>query len=130
MMKKILTLLLSSILIFSSVLIASATEETTANDSAEASTEVMPKAAELRETAPAPDYSGKVTFVGQWVGESSNKKDTERNFTSASDKLGAPEANGGLLRGLAKTFLAWSDQPAVDNGHLRPERDIFLLRTQ
>lgn len=63
MMKKILTLLLSSILIFSSVLIASATEETTANDSAEASTEVMPKAAELRETAPAPDYSGKVTFV-------------------------------------------------------------------
>ncbi len=125
MMKKILTLLLSSILIFSSVLIASATEESTANDSAEASTEVMPKAAELRETAPAPDYSGKVTFVGQWVGESSNKKDTERSFTSASDKLGAPEANGGLLRGLAKTFLAWSDQPAVDNGHLAPGARYF-----
>ncbi|MDY6038026.1 MAG: SHIRT domain-containing protein [Eubacterium sp.] len=160
MIKKTLALMLASMLIFSSVFIASATEETVANDSAAntteseaveaekdspsaeaeatasepveektdsaaASAEIMPSAAQLREAAPAPNYNGKVTFVGQWVGESSSKKDTERNFTSASDKLGAPEANGGLLRGLAKTFLAWSDQPAVDNGHLAPGARYF-----
>ena len=63
-------------------------------------------------------YKGNVTLVGQWVGESSRKEDSVREFNSPKDKIGGPIPNGGLLRGLAKIFLAWSDKQPVNNGHL------------
>lgn len=63
-------------------------------------------------------YKGNVTLVGQWVGESTRKEDSVREFNSPKDKIGGPIPNGGLLRGLAKIFLAWSDKQPVNNGHL------------
>lgn len=71
------------------------------------------------------NYNGKVTFVGQWVKDSSKRIDTEREFSSPDNKIGKQEPNSGLLRGLAKIFLAWSDKPPVDNGHLAPGARYF-----
>lgn len=71
------------------------------------------------------DYAKKVTFIGQWTNESSQLVDTEKTFSSKTDKLGKPVSNPGLLKGLAKTFLGWSDKPAVENGKLAPGARIF-----
>lgn len=68
---------------------------------------------------------GEVTFVGQWVNESSQKIDTVRNFDSANDILGEPENNPGLLKGLAKIFLGWSDKAPVENGKLADGARLF-----
>ncbi len=79
-----------------------------------------------KERATTPSYEGKVEFIGQWVGESSRIADPEiRLFKSAGDKLGAPLANGGLLRGLAKNFLGWSTMPIVKNGELPDGAKLF-----
>lgn len=71
------------------------------------------------------NYNGKVTFVNQWVKDSSERINTEKEFTSPNEKIGKPAYNSGLLRGLAKIFLAWSDKPPVDNGHLAPGARYF-----
>ena len=71
------------------------------------------------------NYNGKVTFVNQWVKDSSTRINTEKEFSSPNDKIGKPEYNSGLLRGLAKIFLAWSDKPPVNNGHLAPGARYF-----
>ncbi|MDY4041227.1 MAG: SHIRT domain-containing protein [Collinsella sp.] len=84
-------------------------------------------------TAPARDaspgvadvsYEGTVAFVGQWTDESTARRDTERAFTRADEPLGAPLPNTGLLRGLGKVFLGWSDQAPVD-GKLAPGARLF-----
>lgn len=79
--------------------------------------------------APAPgavaDYNKPVTFVGQWTGESTQKVDTVKNFTAATDKLGEPVANPGLLRSLAKVFLGWSDKAPTGNGQLAEGARLF-----
>lgn len=75
---------------------------------------------------PAPKGNfGTVKLVGQWTGESSQKISTDKVYNSATEKIGSPVKNGGLLRGLAKTFLAWSDKPPVDNGHLQEGARYF-----
>lgn len=71
------------------------------------------------------NYNGKVTFVNQWVKDSSTRINTEKEFSLPNDKIGKPEYNSGLLRGLAKIFLAWSDKPPVNNGHLAPGARYF-----
>lgn len=66
-----------------------------------------------------------VTLVGQWVEDSSKQIDTTKTYAALSDPIGKPEYNSGLLRGLAKTFLGWSDQPAINNGDLAPGARLY-----
>ena len=80
----------------------------------------------VQSSNPAPKGNfGTVKLVGQWTGESSKKISTDKVYEWATDKIGSPVKNGGLLRGLAKTFLAWSDKPPVDNGHLQEGARYF-----
>ncbi|WP_086114742.1 hypothetical protein [Alloscardovia macacae] len=73
--------------------------------------------------------AGSVTFVGQWVNESGSKTDTTRSFASLDDKLGAPEANLGLFRGIGKTFLGWSDkEPDSETGWIQSGARLFRHR--
>ena len=65
----------------------------------------------LQAPAKAPSYQGEVALNGQWVNDSHEKKDTSKKYTSPNDKIGNPEPNSGLLRGLAKVFLGWTDKP-------------------
>lgn len=67
--------------------------------------------------APAPQENT-VTLIGQWTNESRKLKDTTRTYADLNKEIGEPEINGGLLRGLAKTFLGWSDKAPVGNGVL------------
>lgn len=75
--------------------------------------------------AKAPTAPNTVQLIGQWVGESSKKIDTTKTYDGLDEKIGQPEPNGGLLRGLAKTFLGWSDKPPVDNGALAPGARLY-----
>lgn len=65
-----------------------------------------------------------VTLVGQWINDSSEKKDTPKHY-ELTDKIGDPEYNSGLLRSLAKQFLGWSDKAPVDNGVLAKGAKLF-----
>lgn len=65
-----------------------------------------------------------VTLVGQWVNDSSQKKDVSKHY-ELTDKIGPPEYNSGLLRGLAKQFLGWSDKAPADNGVLADGAKLF-----
>lgn len=65
-------------------------------------------------STPTANYNGSVSLIGQWTNESRVKNDTVGNYTTGTDKLGSPLANPGLFRGIAKTFLGWSDKPPVD----------------
>lgn len=65
-------------------------------------------------STPTANYNGSVSLIGQWTNESRVKNDTVSNYTTGTDKLGSPLANPGLFRGIAKTFLGWSDKPPVD----------------
>ena len=65
-----------------------------------------------------------VTLVGQWIEDSSKKKDTPKHY-ELTDKIGDPEYNSGLLRGLAKQFLGWSDKAPVANGVLADGAKLF-----
>lgn len=65
-----------------------------------------------------------VTLVGQWVDDSSKKINTDK-FYGPDDKIGKPEYNSGLLRGLAKQFLVWSDKEPKENGILPEGARIF-----
>ena len=58
-----------------------------------------------------------VTLVGQWINDSAKKEDTPKHY-ELTDKIGEPLYNSGLLRGLAKQFLGWSDKAPVANGVL------------
>ena len=81
--------------------------------------------AKVRKRRDANNYQGTVTFVGQWTGESRQKEDSTRNFTNADEKLGKPLDNPGLFRGVAKTFLGWSDKAPVGNGKLADGARLF-----
>lgn len=65
-----------------------------------------------------------VTLVGQWVNDSSQKKDVPKHY-ELTDKIGTPEYNSGLLRGLAKQFLGWSDKAPAGNGVLADGAKLF-----
>lgn len=65
-----------------------------------------------------------VTLVGQWVNDSSQKKDVSKHY-ELTDKIGSPEYNSGLLRGLAKQFLGWSDKAPKGNGVLADGAKLF-----
>lgn len=65
-----------------------------------------------------------VTLVGQWVEDSSKKVDTKKHY-ELSEKIGSPKYNSGLLRGLAKQFLGWSDKEPVGNGVLAEGAKLF-----
>ena len=86
---------------------------------------VQPTPLQSKNPSTEKNYNGKVTFVNQWVKDSSERINTEKEFTSPNEKIGKPAYNSGLLRGLAKIFLAWSDKPPVDNGHLAPGARYF-----
>lgn len=75
--------------------------------------------------AKAPAAPNTVQLIGQWVNDSSEHIDTHRTYDNLDDVIGKPEANSGLLRGLAKTFLGWSDKPPVDNGALAPDARLY-----
>ena len=75
--------------------------------------------------AKAPAAPNTVQLIGQWVGESSKKIDTTKTYANLEEKIGPPKENGGLLRGLAKTFLGWSDKPPVENGALAPGARLY-----
>ncbi|MFR1323859.1 MAG: hypothetical protein ACLSBL_02020 [Ezakiella massiliensis] len=65
-----------------------------------------------------------VTLVGQWINDSSKKEDTPKYY-ELTDKIGTPLYNSGLLRGLAKQFLVWSDKEPTANGVLPEGARIF-----
>ena len=65
-------------------------------------------------STPTANYNGSVSLIGQWTNESRVKNDTVGNYTTGTDKLGSPLTNPGRFRGIAKTFLGWSDKPPVD----------------
>lgn len=65
-----------------------------------------------------------VTLVGQWINDSSVKEDTPKHY-ELSDKIGKPLYNSGLLRGLAKQFLGWSNVEPVANGVLGDGGKLF-----
>ncbi len=65
-----------------------------------------------------------VTLVGQWINDSSKKEDTPKHY-ELTDKIGKPLYNSGLLRGLAKQFLGWSDKAPVGNGVLADGAKLF-----
>lgn len=69
---------------------------------------------------PAPN----VTLVGQWIEDSSKKEDTPKHY-NLDDKIGPPLYNSGLLRGLAKQFLGWSDKAPIGNGKLADGAKLF-----
>lgn len=75
--------------------------------------------------AKAPAAPNTVQLIGQWVNDSSEHIDTHRTYDNLDDVIGKPEANSGLLRGLAKTFLGWSDMPPVENGALAPGARLY-----
>ncbi|MFR4401965.1 MAG: hypothetical protein ACLT3C_06145, partial [Peptococcus niger] len=65
-----------------------------------------------------------VTLVGQWINDSSEKVDTKKHY-ELTDKIGNPKYNSGLLRGLVKQFLGWSDKAPVKNGVLADGAKLF-----
>ena len=65
-----------------------------------------------------------VTLVGQWINDSTTKEDTKKHY-ELTDKIGYPLYNSGLLRGLAKQFLGWSDKAPVDNGVLADGAKLY-----
>ena len=65
-----------------------------------------------------------VTLVGQWINDSTIKEDTKKHY-ELTDKIGYPLYNSGLLRGLAKQFLGWSDKAPVDNGVLADGAKLY-----
>ena len=65
-----------------------------------------------------------VTLVGQWINDSTTKVNTPKHY-ELTDKIGYPLYNSGLLRGLAKQFLGWSDKAPVDNGVLADGAKLY-----
>ena len=65
-----------------------------------------------------------VTLVGQWINDSSEKIDTPMHY-ELTDKIGSPKYNSGLLRGLAKQFLGWSDKAPAGNAELAEGAKLF-----
>lgn len=65
-----------------------------------------------------------VTLVGQWINDSSEKIDTPKHY-ELTDKIGKPLYNSGLLRGLAKQFLGWSDKAPAGNAELAEGAKLF-----
>ena len=94
------------------------------NDAKE--TEELELGPEIQEdpVAEATPADANVTLVGQWINDSSQKKDTKKHY-EMTDTIGKPEYNSGLLRGLAKQFLCWSDKEPVGNAVLAEGARIF-----
>ena len=81
------------------------------------------------EIQPEPVGEGEITLnrKGQWTKESKTYQAEElKQYSSENDIIGEQVPNGGLLRGLAKQFLAWSDLPPLDNGVLSEGAKLFL----
>ncbi|MDD7402097.1 MAG: hypothetical protein PUG36_06505, partial [Clostridiales bacterium] len=103
-------------------------EDTTADpaeDPVDPETDLEVSPENVPEPVGAPQAPNTVTLLGQWVGESSKQIDTTKTYASLSEQIGEPEVNYGLLRNLAKTFLGWSDQPAINNGELAPGARLY-----
>lgn len=79
---------------------------------------------EEKEPEAVGDPETNVTLVGQWINDSSEKKDTPKHY-ELTDTIGTPLYNSGLLRGLAKQFLVWSDKEPTANGVLPEGARIF-----
>lgn len=82
------------------------------------------------EVVPEGVGEGAVTLTrkGQWTGESTKYQEEVKQYASENDIIDKQIPNGGLLRGLAKQFLAWSDLPPKDNGVLSDAQDYFYLK--
>lgn len=65
-----------------------------------------------------------VTLMGQWINDSTKKENTPKHY-ELTDKIGYPLYNSGLLRGIAKQFLGWSDKVPVDNGVLADGAKLY-----
>lgn len=65
-----------------------------------------------------------VTLVGQWINDSSKKEDTAKHY-ELTDKIGPPAGNSGLLRGLAKQFLGWSNVKPTKENPFPAKENIF-----
>ena len=107
---------------------ATGTRENSLNSASSETTQtyVTPEPSRVRRTKreTTTNYDGKVSLIGQWTGESNEKKDTENTYKNATDKIGSPLSNPGLFRGAAKTFLGWSDKPPV-NGKIADGARLF-----
>lgn len=97
-------------------------EEKVKEKESEPKTEATTK---VRKRRDANNYQATVTFVGQWTGESRRKENSTKDFTNGDEKLGKPLDNPGLFRGVAKTFLGWSDKSPVGNGKLAEGARLF-----
>nr|WP_083427758.1 S-layer homology domain-containing protein [Ezakiella massiliensis] len=97
-------------------------EENPVEESQEETEEIEISEEEPKEAVGAPEPN--VTLVGQWVNDSSEKKNTSKYYEPDA-KIGTPEHNSGLLRGLAKQFLVWSDKEPTANGVLPEGARIF-----
>lgn len=97
-------------------------EEKAAEESQEETEEI--EISEEKEPEAVGDPEPNVTLVGQWINDSSKKEDTPKYY-ELTDKIGTPLYNSGLLRGLAKQFLVWSDKEPTANGVLPEGARIF-----
>lgn len=79
---------------------------------------------EEKEPEAVGDPQPNVTLVGQWINDSSEKINTDK-FYGPDEIIGEPKYNSGLLRGLAKQFLVWTDKPLTEKGELAEGARIF-----
>lgn len=133
-MKKTLSLFLAIILIIGMMPLQALAEATSSTEtkveSVEPAVEENNDVLEIGdEVQPEAIGEGAITLArkGQWINESKTYQEEElKQYASENDIIGEQVPNGGLLRGLAKQFLAWSDLPPVDNGVLSEGAKLFL----
>lgn len=132
-MKKTLSLFLTVIMIIGMMPLQALAEATSSTETKVESVEPVAEdkdALEIGdEVQPEAIGEGAITLArkGQWINESKTYQEEElKQYASENDIIGEQVPNGGLLRGLAKQFLAWSDLPPVDNGVLSEGAKLFL----
>lgn len=133
-MKKTLSLFLAVIMIIGMMPLQALAEATSSTEtkveSVEPAVEENNDVLEIGdEVQPEAIGEGAITLArkGQWINESKTYQEEElKQYASENDIIGEQVPNGGLLRGLAKQFLAWSDLPPVDNGVLSEGAKLFL----
>lgn len=132
-MKKTLSLFLAVIMIIGMMPLPALAEVTSSTETKVESVEPVAEEKDALEIGdevqPEPVGEGAITIkrIGQWTGESTTYQEEEvKQYTSENDIIDKQVPNGGLLRGLAKQFLAWSDLPPKDNGVLSEGAKLFL----